>query len=182
MCPGIPDLAGSYIVVADEDRTIANFVIDTLEKDGHTVFWAYDGISALQFALSLKVCDLLISNSRVGGRTGVDLIVDLRERLPWLSILYLANEERSSRWKWSSVCPWTFPFCGSHSLRTRSGTPSRPYCGRPETGGSGDAVPPWRSIRARSMARSRPARSGASPPSRNNPMRNASSNATASLS
>ncbi len=96
MCPGIPDLAGSYIVVADEDRTIANFVIDTLEKDGHTVFWAYDGISALQFALSLKVCDLLISNSRVGGRTGVDLIVDLRERLPWLSILYLANEERSS--------------------------------------------------------------------------------------
>ena len=96
MCPGFPDLAGSYIVVADEDRTIANFVIDTLEKDGHTVFWAYDGISALQLALSLKVCDLLISNSRVGGRTGVDLIVDLRERLPWLSILYLANEERSS--------------------------------------------------------------------------------------
>ena len=97
MCPRIPDSAGSYIVVADEDRTIANFVIDTLETDGHSVFWAYDGISAVQLALGLKVCHLLISNSRVGGQAGVDLINDLRERLPWLSILYLANDARSSR-------------------------------------------------------------------------------------
>ena len=97
MCPPIPGVEGSYIVVADEDRTIANFVIDTLEADGHSVFWAYDGISAVQHALSLKVCHLLISNSRVGGQAGVDLINDLRERLPWLSILYLANDARSSR-------------------------------------------------------------------------------------
>ncbi len=97
MCPRIPDFAGSYIVVADEDRTIANFVIDTLETDGHSVFWAYDGITAHPArALGLKVCDLVISNSRVGGQAGVDLIIDLRERLPWLSILYLANEGRST--------------------------------------------------------------------------------------
>ena len=92
----IPEFEGSYIVVADEDRTIANFVIDTLETDGHSVFWAYDGISAIQLALGLKVCDLVISNSRVGGQLGVDLIVDLRERLPWIPILYLANDARSS--------------------------------------------------------------------------------------
>jgi two-component system response regulator VicR len=96
MDAGIPAFEGSYIVVADEDRTIANFVIDTLETDGHSVFWAYDGISAIQLALSLKVCDLVISNSRVGGQQGVDLIIDLRERLPWLSILYLANDARST--------------------------------------------------------------------------------------
>ena len=92
----IPDSEGSYIVVADEDRAIANFVIDTLETDGHSVFWAYDGVSAVQIALGLKLCDLVISNSRVGGQAGVDLIIDLRERLPWISILYLANEARSS--------------------------------------------------------------------------------------
>ena len=49
-----------------------------------------------QLALGLKVCDLVISNSRVGGQAGVDLIIDLRERLPWLSILYLANDARST--------------------------------------------------------------------------------------
>jgi len=92
----IPGSEGSYIVVADEDRAIANFVIDTLETDGHSVFWAYDGVSAVQIALGLKLCDLVISNSRVGGQAGVDLIIDLRERLPWISILYLANEARSS--------------------------------------------------------------------------------------
>jgi len=55
-----------------------------------------DGVSAVQIALGLKLCDLVISNSRVGGQAGVDLIIDLRERLPWISILYLANEARSS--------------------------------------------------------------------------------------
>ena len=44
-----------------------------------------------QQALSLKICDLVISNSRVGGQAGVDLIIDLRKDLPWISILYLAN-------------------------------------------------------------------------------------------
>ena len=96
MCPRFPAQEGSYIVVADEDRVVANFVMDTLEADGHAVFWAYDGVSAAQLAIGLKSCDLVISNSRVGGRSGVDLIVDLRERFPWLSILYLANVERST--------------------------------------------------------------------------------------
>ena len=96
MLPRVPSVEGSYIVVADEDRTVANFVIDTLETEGYSVFWAYDGISAVQLAQGLKVCDLLISNSRVGGQTGVDLIIDLRERLPWMPILYLANGERST--------------------------------------------------------------------------------------
>ena len=70
MCPRIPGTGESYIVVADEDRTIANFVIETLEAAGHSVFWAYDGVSATQLALGLKSCDLVISNSRVGGRAG----------------------------------------------------------------------------------------------------------------
>lgn len=96
MRPRIPGTGGSYIVVADEDRTIANFVIETLEADGHSVLWAYDGVSATELALNLKTCNLMITNSRVGGRAGVDLIADLRERLPWLSILYLANDGRSS--------------------------------------------------------------------------------------
>jgi DNA-binding response OmpR family regulator len=87
---------GRYIVVADEDRTIANVVIEILTADGHAVFLAHDGLSAMDLALKLKVCDLVISNSRVGGRPGVELIHDLRRRLPWVPVLYLANEGRST--------------------------------------------------------------------------------------
>ena len=75
---------------------IANFVIETLLADGHAVFMAYDGLSATQLALNLKVCDLVISNSRIGGLPGVELIRELRHRLPWLPIVYLANDSRSN--------------------------------------------------------------------------------------
>ncbi len=57
---------------------------------------AYDGLSALQLALGLKVCDLVISNTRVGGVAGPDLIHELRKRLPELAILYLANQSAST--------------------------------------------------------------------------------------
>ena len=84
-----------YIVVADEDRAVVNFVIETLLSDGHAVFQAYDGESAIQLALGLKVCDLVISNARVGGITGPELIDDLREHLPSLPIMYLANPDHA---------------------------------------------------------------------------------------
>src|SRR4051794_20081589 len=84
------------IVVADEDPAVVAFVIDTLRKDGNAVFHAYDGLSAVQLAHSLDVCHLLISNTRVQGLAGVDLIQQLRQHLPDLPIVYLANLERST--------------------------------------------------------------------------------------
>ena len=71
-------------------------MIETLLNEGHAVFYAYDGVSALQLVLGLKVCDLLISNTRVGGVVGIDLIHELREHLPRLAVLYLANTGRST--------------------------------------------------------------------------------------
>lgn len=97
MSPQPPEFVGRYIVVADEDRVVANFVIRTLLQDGHAVFMAYDGISATHLVLGLKVCDLLISNSRMGGLPGVELIRELRQHLPRLPVLYLANEGRSNQ-------------------------------------------------------------------------------------
>jgi DNA-binding response OmpR family regulator len=96
MSPRTPGFDGRYIVVADEDKAVAGMVIDTLLHDGHAVFHAYDGLSALHLALNLKVCDLVISNTRVGGKVGVELIHELREQLPSLAILYLSNNGHSS--------------------------------------------------------------------------------------
>jgi CheY-like chemotaxis protein len=84
-------------VVADEDRAVAGLVIETLLDDGHAVFQAYDGPSAVQLALGLKVCDLVISNTRVGGVAGLELIHELRVEMPELPIVYLANQGRSWR-------------------------------------------------------------------------------------
>jgi DNA-binding response OmpR family regulator len=84
------------IVVADEDKIIVDLVVETLLNDGHAVFRAYDGLSATQLALGLEVCDLVISNTRVGDTAGLDLIHELRARMPTLAILYLANQGRST--------------------------------------------------------------------------------------
>jgi DNA-binding response OmpR family regulator len=91
-----PGFVGRYIVVADEDRDIAGLVLETLLADGHAVFPAYDGLSAVQLALGLEVCHLVISNTRVGGTDGIDLIKELRDHLPKIAILYLANDGRST--------------------------------------------------------------------------------------
>jgi DNA-binding response OmpR family regulator len=96
MSPHTPGDDCRNIVVADEDKLIAGLVIETLLSDGHAVFHAYDGLSATQLAVGLKVCDLVISNTRVGNVDGLDLILELRERLPKLAILYLANKGRST--------------------------------------------------------------------------------------
>lgn len=95
MRPRHPGSECRYIVVADENRAVVNFVIETLLNDGHAVFQAYDGQTAVNLALGLKVCDLVISNTRVGGVAGPELIDELRLHLPSLPIVYLANPGQS---------------------------------------------------------------------------------------
>ena len=84
------------ILVADEDPSVVAFVIQTLRDDGHMVVHAYDGLSEVELALALKECHLVISNTRVNGMPGIDLIGLLRQRLPDLPIIYLANIDRST--------------------------------------------------------------------------------------
>jgi DNA-binding NtrC family response regulator len=84
------------IVVADEDANVVAFVIQTLRQDKYAVFHAYDALSAVELALALDECHLVITNTRVGGPPGIELIHELRSRQPKLPILYLANVGRSS--------------------------------------------------------------------------------------
>jgi DNA-binding response OmpR family regulator len=87
---------GRHIVVADEDPRIVHFVITTLRNDGHAVFHAYDALSATQLAIALEPCDLVISNTKVAGADGIEVIQYLRKRRPALPIIYLANVDRST--------------------------------------------------------------------------------------
>lgn len=75
---------------------MVDMIIQTLRDDGHAVFPAYDVLSATQLAMSLEVCDLVISNTKVEGSEGVELILYLRKQLPTLPIIYLANKSRST--------------------------------------------------------------------------------------
>ena len=84
------------ILVADEDHEVVAPIIETLRKDGHCVFHAYDGLSATELAFALDEVHLVISNTRVSGLPGIELIHQLRARLPNLPVLYIANIDRST--------------------------------------------------------------------------------------
>ena len=90
------DTSRRYILVADEDPTIVAFIVHTLREDNYAVFHALDGLSAVQLAYALRRCDLVITDTRVNGMTGTDLVRQLRRDRPELAILYIANIGRSS--------------------------------------------------------------------------------------
>jgi DNA-binding NtrC family response regulator len=96
--PSVADLARHRrILVADEDPKIVAFIIQTLRDDGYAVFHAYDGLSAVELAVTLGTeCHLVITNTRVNGLPGVELVSQLRTHMPDLPMMYIANIDRST--------------------------------------------------------------------------------------
>jgi DNA-binding NtrC family response regulator len=88
-----PDAVGQgrRILVADEDPRVVEFIIKTLRADHHTVFHAYDGMSAVELAFALDECHLVITNTKVDGLAGNELVQILRKRMPHLPMMYIAN-------------------------------------------------------------------------------------------
>lgn len=94
--PAAAPFSGRYILVADEDPKVVEFIIHTLRRSGHAVFHAYDGKSAVELVYALRKCDLVISNTKVEGMPGVELIRQLRHDRPGQPIVYIANVGRST--------------------------------------------------------------------------------------
>jgi hypothetical protein len=77
------------IVVADVDPAMATMIVSTLRRDGHCVLEDPEALSAP--SIRLDACHLLImtlNHRLVGGPASLD---ELRERMPTLSLLLLAD-------------------------------------------------------------------------------------------
>jgi DNA-binding response OmpR family regulator len=71
-------------------------MVRTLRSADHCVFQAFDGQAAFELALALRDIDLLITNTRMPGMNGPQLIRHVRALLPTLPILYIKNAEGSA--------------------------------------------------------------------------------------
>jgi DNA-binding NtrC family response regulator len=76
--------------VADDESLAAGLIIDTLRRDGHRVTYVGGARSATS-DLAFRECHLFICGSGIGTVLAIDLIEDLRERMPGLPILYLVD-------------------------------------------------------------------------------------------
>jgi two-component system OmpR family response regulator len=92
----VPSETHRRIIVADEDQWAVAEIVRVLREDGHMVFHAYDVLSAVQLALELPTCDLVISNTKVQGIDGAGLVLRLRKDRPEVPVIYLANTGRST--------------------------------------------------------------------------------------
>ncbi len=82
--------AGRWRVVAtDDDPRLLDQIVSALRDAGHCVFAAYDGDSACELALIIPDLDLLVTNTRLGTVSAVELIRRVREVKPHLPILHV---------------------------------------------------------------------------------------------
>jgi DNA-binding response OmpR family regulator len=87
------------ILVADDDKTCRDSIQKVLEKEGHTVQTAGDVDSALK-KLATSHFDLVVCDYRMPGKTGVDLLVELKNRRSQVPVLMIsacadANTEKA---------------------------------------------------------------------------------------
>jgi DNA-binding NtrC family response regulator len=96
MPPRTPAGDSRRIIVADEDPKVVAFILKTLREDGHAVFHAYDGLAAMELIFASERIDLVITDTRVAGLPGIQLVHEVRRNRPDLPMLYIANIDRST--------------------------------------------------------------------------------------
>ncbi len=90
----------SRILIADDDTFCRESMRKVLEREGHRVDSAADVDSALS-ALRLQRFDLVVCDYRMPGKTGIDLLIEIRQahsKVPVLMISACADagtEERA---------------------------------------------------------------------------------------
>src|SRR5690242_18524600 len=82
---------GPLIVVADDEKRIADTLSLILESKGYTAQPVYDGTSALEMCRR-TVPNLLLSDVVMPGMNGIELAIRVREELPACKILLFSGQ------------------------------------------------------------------------------------------
>ena len=77
------------ILVADDDRTCRDSIQKVLEREGHTVQSAESVDQALE-ALTVHDFDLVVCDYRMPGKTGIDLLTELKRRQAGVPVLMIS--------------------------------------------------------------------------------------------
>jgi DNA-binding NtrC family response regulator len=77
------------ILVADDDKNCRDSIQKVLERAGHTVQAAGDVDSALE-ALAMYHFDLVVCDYRMPGKTGIDLLLELKHTRTSVPVLMVS--------------------------------------------------------------------------------------------
>ena len=77
------------ILIADDDKTCRDSIQKVLEREGHVVQTAESVDRALE-ALGTSRFDLVVCDYRMPGKTGVDLLIELRRQHSAVPVLMIS--------------------------------------------------------------------------------------------
>jgi DNA-binding NtrC family response regulator len=83
------------ILVTDDDTACRETILKILERDGHVLESACDVDSAIQ-AVKRRHFDLIVSDFRMPGKTGLDLLIELEamgSRIPVVMVSAFADAQ-----------------------------------------------------------------------------------------
>ena len=77
------------ILVTDDDKTYRDSIQKVLEREGHAVQTADNVDTALE-AIGLNHFDLIVCDYRMQGKTGLDLLIELKSRHSSVPVLMIS--------------------------------------------------------------------------------------------
>jgi two-component system, NtrC family, response regulator PilR len=76
------------VLIVDDERSMRDFLKILLEKEGHEVTTANSGTSALE-VLNKQSADVIVSDIRMPGMTGIELLETVKEQVPDLPVILI---------------------------------------------------------------------------------------------
>jgi CheY-like chemotaxis protein len=108
MLPGSsvrPDTKGRHVLIVDDETAARDFMDLVLRNAGYITARAMNGEEALEMSQQFGPFDLLVTDEMMPRMQGHELAQRLREREPWLKVLYLTGysdhlfEAKGSLWE-----------------------------------------------------------------------------------
>jgi two-component system response regulator FixJ len=79
-----------YIFVVDDDLCIRDLVALTLEGAGYKCS-CFDNADSCLEQLRVDKCDLLLTDVRMPGKSGIELLIEVKRTVPWLPVLVMTS-------------------------------------------------------------------------------------------
>ncbi|MCU0914550.1 MAG: response regulator [Planctomycetes bacterium] len=83
-------LKATHVVFVDDEPKICDVVRKTLGRTGLDVV-CFHGVDDCLAHVTTQRCDLLITDVKMPGRDGLDLLETVRQRLPWVPVLVVTG-------------------------------------------------------------------------------------------
>ena len=77
------------ILIADDDKTCRDSIQKVLEREGHTVQTA-ESVDRAHETLGTNHFDLVVCDYRMPGKTGIDLLIELRRKDSTVPVLMIS--------------------------------------------------------------------------------------------